>query len=176
MIRTILTVVVGSLFSALWANADPIDVGAKAPVASAVDQNGQTVDLGQLYQGGLVLVYFYPKADTPGCTAEACSLRDAYEALTTKGIKVVGVSVDDVGSQKAFAEKYKLPFTLLADPGHKIINGFGVPLRVGHASRQSFLIKDGVVVWRDLKASTKQQADDVLAAVAALNAKGETKS
>jgi len=112
-------------------------------------------------------VYFYPKADTPGCTAEACSLRDAFADLTKKGVTVIGVSADTPAEQKAFQEKYHLPFTLVADHEKKVIEAFGVPTTMGFASRQSFLIKDGKIVWRDLHASTKQQAADIMKAVSA---------
>lgn len=154
------------------ANAEPVAVGATAPAATAPNQDGESVDLSDLYDSGLVLVYFYPKADTGGCTAQACSLRDEFEALTDKGVTVVGVSTDDVPAQKAFQEKYNLPFVLLADKDKKVINAFGVPTgTAGFASRQAFLIKDGIVVWRDLKASTKEQAADVLAALDELQKK-----
>jgi peroxiredoxin Q/BCP len=155
-----------SFFSALFATASE---GRKvepyaAPSVEAMDQNGRTVKLADVYARGLTLVYFYPKASTPGCTAQACSLRDAYEELTKAGVKVVGVSTDTVESQKKFADKQKLPFTLLADPKGEVVKAFGVktlPL-IGFASRQAFLIKDGKVVWRDEKASTAEQAADVL--------------
>lgn len=149
--------------------ADPLEVGAKAPAVSATDQDGKPVALGELYGKGLVLVFFYPKADTSGCTKQACSLRDAYEVLTDKGVTVVGVSTDGVAAQKAFAEKHKLPYTLIADNERTVIKAFGVPATMGFASRQAYLIKDGVVVWRDLSASTDQQAADVLAALDTLN-------
>jgi len=123
------------------------------------------VDLVGLYKEGYVLVYFYPRAGTRGCTAQACSLRDAYEALTERGVKVVGVSTDAIEAQKAFKEEYTLPFTLLADSDHAVIDAFGVPLRGTAATRQAFLIHDGVIVWRDLTASTEEQAQDVLAAL-----------
>ena len=113
------------------------------------------------------LVYFYPKADTPGCTAEACSLRDAFADLTKKGVTVVGVSADKPAEQKAFQVKYNIPFTLLADSDKKVIAAFGVPTTMGFASRQSFLIQEGRVAWRDLHASTKEQAADILKVVSA---------
>jgi peroxiredoxin Q/BCP len=153
------------------ARAEPLAVGAPAPTVSGVTDSGGKLDLGAIYAKGYTLVYFFPKADTPGCTAEGCSLRDAYQDLTDKGVTVIGVSADDVPAQKAFREKYHFPFTLIADKDHIVINAFGVPVRnvplVGAlASRQSFLInKDGRIVWRDLKASTKQQAADVLKAL-----------
>jgi len=163
----LLTALLG-LFSAASLRADPLEVGAKAPAVTAVDHNGQSIALADLYAKGVVLVYFYPKADTPGCTKQACSLRDAYETLIERGVTIVGVSADSVASQKAFAEKYKLPFVLLADADKKVIQAFGVPATMGFASRQAYLVKDGVIVWRDLKASTEQQAADVLAALDAM--------
>lgn len=150
--------------------ANPVEVGTKAPSVKSKDQNGKDVDLAEIYKKGLTLVYFYPKADTPGCTKEACSLRDAFAKLTEKGVSVIGVSLDKASDQKAFAEKYNLPFTLLADEKGEVVNAFGVPvIRIGFASRQSFLVnKDGLIVWRDLKASTDKQAEDVLKAVETL--------
>ena len=151
--------------------AEPLAVGAPAPVLTAVTEAGAQLDLGAVYPKGYTLVYFFPRADTPGCTAEGCSLRDAYQDLTDKGVTVLGVSTDDVAAQKAFKEKYHFPFTLLADKDQTVIKAFGVPVRDvpamgAFASRQSFLInKEGKIVWRDLKASTKQQAADVLKAL-----------
>jgi peroxiredoxin Q/BCP len=135
-----------------------------APQVEAVDQDGRPVKLADFYAKGLTLVYFYPKASTPGCTAQACSLRDAYEDLTRAGVQVIGVSTDGVAAQKKFAEKQKLPFTLLADPDGKVLKAFGVKTIpfIGFSTRQAFLIKDGKVVWRDEKAGTVEQAADVL--------------
>jgi peroxiredoxin Q/BCP len=147
------------------AQAEELAVGAKLPAVAAVDQDGTTVDLAATGGSGWTLVYFYPKADTPGCTKQACSLRDAYATLTGKGVKVFGVSSDEPAAQKAFQEKYKLPFTLIADTDKKVMDAFGVPHTAGFAKRQAFLFKDGVLVWRDLAASTEQQAADVLAAI-----------
>lgn len=150
-------------------NANPVELGADAPAVKAVNQDGASVDLAAVYRKGPVVVYFYPKADTPGCTKQACSLRDAYATLTEKGVTVFGVSHDDVAAQKEFHKKYKLPFDLLADDKKELSKAFGVPSnQLGMASRQAFLIKDGKIVWRDLKASTDKQAEDVLAALAAL--------
>jgi peroxiredoxin Q/BCP len=147
------------------AAAEPVKVGDPAPQAQSVDQDGRPVELSRLYGSGWTLVYFFPKADTPGCTAEACSLRDAFADLAKKGVTVVGVSADTPKEQKAFRDKYHIPFTLLADSDKRVIKAFGVPTTLGFASRQSFLIKDGKIVWRDLHASTKQQAADILKAV-----------
>lgn len=150
-------------------NANPVELGAEAPALKATNHNGESVDLGAAYKKGAVVVYFYPKADTPGCTKQACSLRDAFATLTEKGVTVFGVSHDGVAAQKEFHDKYKLPFALLADDKKELSKAFGVPSnQLGMASRQAFLIKDGKIVWRDLKASTDKQAEDVLAALAAL--------
>lgn len=137
-----------------------------APTPTATDQTGAPVNFATLYSKGPVLVYFYPKADTPGCTAQACSLRDSYQKLTDAGLTVVGVSTDDPASQKAFQAKYKLPFVLIPDPEGKVLKAFGVSTRMGMANREAFLIRDGQVVWHDSSASTDKQADDVLAQMA----------
>jgi len=162
MKNLILTAMILSLLG-LRAAAEPLAVGADAPALSATSDNGAALDLGALYKQGLVLVYFYPKADTSGCTAQGCSLRDAYAELTAKGVHVVGVSTDDVAAQRAFSAKNHFPFPLIADTEKKVTAAFGVPTTMGFASRQAFLIKEGKVVWRDLKASTAKQATDVLA-------------
>jgi len=161
------TVAAFSLFSGLFGSEGHKVDPYPAPQAQAIDQDGHTfhlADVYQKYQKDFVLVYFYPKAGTPGCTAQACSLRDDYEELSKEGVHVIGVSTDSVASQKKFQDKNKLPFTLLADPEAKVVKAFGVstiPL-LGFSSRQAFLIKDGKVVWRDSKASTKEQAADVM--------------
>lgn len=99
--------------------------GSKAPVFTANDQNGNSVSLSD-FKGKTVILYFYPKDDTPGCTAEACSFRDNYEYLSSQGYAVIGVSVDDEKSHKKFGTKYNLPFTLIADTDHKIVEDYGV--------------------------------------------------
>jgi peroxiredoxin Q/BCP len=145
------------------AYAQDITVGSAAPVAVSVDQDGKSVDLSQVYKANkYVLVYFYPKADTPGCTAQACSLRDAYQILQKNGVAIYGVSLDSVKSQKDFQKKYKLPFTLLADENKNVIKAFGVPTTMGFAKRQAYLIEEGKVAWLDRAASTKEQAADIL--------------
>lgn len=167
---TILVILIMSIlaFFGLRQSADALPVGAKAPAPAAVDQDGKAFSLADLYARGPVLVYFYPKADTPGCTAEACSLRDAFTELNREGLQVVGVSSDKPEAQKAFREKYRLPFPLIADREGTVAGAFGVPTFAGFAKRQSFLVKDGVVVWADLSASTSKQAEDVRKALAGL--------
>jgi peroxiredoxin Q/BCP len=146
----------------LTRNGDALNVGDQAPDAVSRDERGQTVRLAGLYQDGFTLVYFYPKADTPGCTAQACSLRDGFEVLRGRGVRVVGVSSDSPAAQLRFKAKFRLPFTLLADGDRAVARAFGVPLLLGMPHRQSFLIKDRRIVWRDLHASTREQARDVL--------------
>jgi peroxiredoxin Q/BCP len=104
--------------------SEPV-VGAKAPAFSAPDQSGKTVSLSD-FAGKKVVLYFYPKDDTPGCTVEACSFRDEHAAFRKKGAVVIGVSPDSTKSHAKFIEKFTLPFTLLADSDHKIAEAYGV--------------------------------------------------
>lgn len=160
-ITKILTGITAGVFAAN-ASAEPLAEGAGLPVVSQKNQDDAAVKLSEVGAAGYLLVYFYPKADTPGCTKQACSLRDSYAALTEKGVRILGVSMDSVKAQKAFKEKYKLPFDLLADADGTVVSAFGVPKMMGFAKRQAFLFKNGKLVWRDLSASTEQQAADVL--------------
>jgi peroxiredoxin Q/BCP len=146
----------------LTASKAPLAIGEPVPDVIAPDEEGNPVRLARLCREGLTLVYFYPKASTPGCTAQACSLRDAFAVLQERGVRIIGVSADSPSAQKRFKEMQRLPFTLLADEKRDVIRGFGVPLIAGLSRRQAFLIKDGRIVWRDLTASTSQQAADVL--------------
>ncbi len=102
-----------------------LKTGDAAPQWSATNQNGQPVALSD-FAGKKVVLYFYPKDDTPGCTAEACNLRDNFAALQEKGVVVLGVSTDGEKSHKKFEEKYKLPFTLVADNEKAIVNAYGL--------------------------------------------------
>jgi peroxiredoxin Q/BCP len=99
--------------------------GDKAPDFTAKDQNGKTVSLAD-FKGKNVILYFYPKDDTPGCTAEACSFRDNYQSMLSKGFQVIGVSTDDEKSHKKFETKYNLPFPLIADTDKSIVEAYGV--------------------------------------------------
>ena len=152
------------------ASADPLKVGDPAPAVSGVTDTGAKIAFADIYkQQPYTLVYFYPKADTPGCTKQGCSLRDGYEALTKKGVAVIGVSHDDVAAQKAFKEKYKLPFTLIADMDSAVISAFGVPAAMpmpSMAHRSAYLIKDGKIVYADYKGTTEKQAETILVELA----------
>lgn len=144
-----------------------LKLGDPIPAVTSTDQNGKPVNLAQAAKSGYTLVYFYPKAMTAGCTAQACSLRDAYAQLQEKGVKVFGVSLDPVETQKEFEQKERLPFELLSDTDRQVTSAFGVPLmKNGLATRQAYLFKDGRLVWLDTKASTDKQAQDVLAVLA----------
>jgi thioredoxin-dependent peroxiredoxin len=102
-----------------------IKEGTTAPAFKTTDADGETVNLKEL-KGQKVVLYFYPKDDTPGCTKEACSFRDAWAKFKKRGITVLGVSPDSEASHKKFETKYKLPFTLLADKDHVIADAYGV--------------------------------------------------
>ncbi len=121
---------------------EPPAVGETAPQFRLQDQNGEWHAL-EDYRGQWLAVYFYPKADTPGCTTEACNFRDNFYAFRAIGADVVGISVDDVEDQKAFSDKYELPFTILSDPEGATATAYGV-LRdfklMKLASRQSFIV------------------------------------
>lgn len=102
-----------------------LSAGDPAPAFQGTDQRGNTVRLSD-YRGQKVVLYFYPKDDTPGCTKEACNLRDNYEELQNHGFQILGVSTDDAQSHEKFAEKYSLPFRLVADPQMEIVQQYGV--------------------------------------------------
>ena len=147
--------------------------GAQAPDFELPDQDGNPVALKSL-RGQRVVLYFYPKADTPGCTTQACGIRDAYGEFERAGAVVLGVSPDDGASHVKFREKYELPFTLLADTGHEVAELYGVWGEKKYMGRtyegvfrSTFVIaEDGTVksVMHDVKPAT--HADDVLAVLA----------
>jgi peroxiredoxin Q/BCP len=139
--------------------------GQLAPPFEAQDQTGKTVRLADFKGNQTVVLYFYPKDDTPGCTAQACSLRDGYGAIQASGAVVIGVSADNEKSHAAFAAKYDLPFSILADPDRKIIDPYGVKMPVfGVAKRWTFIIdKQGVIRHIISDVDTKHHDDQVLA-------------
>jgi peroxiredoxin Q/BCP len=151
-------------------HADPLPVGAPAPKITATNEQGQPISFADVYAKGITLVYFYPKAGTPGCTAEACSLRDSYTKLHGQGLEIIGVSRDAVDAQKNFQAQYHLPFTLVADHDGQVAKAFGVPMigLLPLASRQSFIVKDDRIAWTSLHAKTKGSADEVQAALDSL--------
>ena len=102
-----------------------LNIGDKAPEINAVDQNGNQITLDQ-YKGKKVVLYFYPKDMTPGCTAQSCNLSDNYTLLQKKGYDVIGVSCDSIKRHQKFIEKYSLPFNLISDEDQKVVNDYGV--------------------------------------------------
>ncbi|MCF3652432.1 peroxiredoxin [Synoicihabitans lomoniglobus] len=153
-----------ALFFAMlnFGSAAQLEVGATAPTLTATTDTGASIDLAEVYAGhAYTLVYFYPKADTPGCTKQGCSLRDSYEDLTAQGVAVIGVSYDTVENQSAFKDKYQLPFTLIADTDKSVAKAFGSNGMM-MASRSAFLVHEGKVVYADHKGSTTEQANDIL--------------
>lgn len=154
-----------------------LEVGTKAPLFTLDDQDGVTVSLEAL-RGTPVVLYFYPKDDTPGCTTQACGIRDQWADFIEAGAHVFGLSPDDVASHRKFADKFELPHRLLADPEHQAIDPYGVwGLKKMYGKeyfavlRTTFLIdREGVIanVWTDVKPA--EHANDVLAAIKALDA------
>jgi thioredoxin-dependent peroxiredoxin len=150
------------LTMALFSSAEPLKVGDPAPVVSGITETGAPLNFADAYKSSpYTLVFFYPKAFTPGCTAQSCSLRDGYEQLAKLGVTVIGVSTDSVETQKKFKDEYRLPYTLIADTDKAVLKAFGQSALV-FASRQAYLIKEGQIVYADTKGSTKQQSADIL--------------
>ena len=139
------------------------------PDFEVVDQDGKMVKSSDLI-GKKTVIYFYPKDNTSGCTAEACSLRDNYQALQAKGYNVVGVSKDSVASHKKFAEKYELPFTLLADTSTQLLQTFGAwgekkmyGKTVMGTIRKTFIFDESGILTEIIeKVDTKNHADQIL--------------
>jgi len=146
-----------------------LTAGQAAPDFTATDQDGNPISLNQ-FKGKKVVLYFYPKDNTPGCTAEACDFRDNYQGLIAKGIIVLGVSVDSEQSHQKFASKYELPFTLIADPDKKIVEAYGVwgeknmyGKKYMGTNRKTFLIDEsGIITHIISKVDTKNATAQVL--------------
>lgn len=125
-----------------------LKAGDKVPSFTLQDQNGQTFDISSVLGKQPLIIYFYPKDETGGCTAEACSFRDSYEQFTSRGAKVIGISGDNVASHKKFAEHHRLPFTLLADEGNKVRKQFGVPKKLFIPGRVTYVVdRQGVITY-----------------------------
>ena len=147
------------------ANSGEIAVGKAPPDFTVKDQDGKEIHLAAL-KGKPVVIYFYPKDETPGCTKEACAFRDAFTELTKKGAILIGVSGDSDESHRAFIKSHQLPFALVSDPKGELAEKFGVPFHLGYASRQTFVIgADGNVkkLYRsvDVSAHAKEISDDL---------------
>lgn len=146
-----------------------LNIGDKMPYFEVMDQNGNKVTSNELI-GKKTIIYFYPKDNTSGCTAEACNLRDNHEALIAKGYNVVGVSKDSVASHKKFADKYELPFTLLSDPSTQMLQDFGAwgekkmcgKVSVGTLRRTFIFNEEGVLDKIIEKVDTKNHAAQIM--------------
>ena len=146
-----------------------LQAGDLAPLFTAKNQNGETVSLTD-YKGKKVILYFYPKDNTPGCTAEACDFRDNYQSLTSQGFEVIGVSTDDEKSHKKFEAKFDLPFTLIADTEKTIVESYGVWVEKSMygksymgTSRKTFVIdEEGKIITVIDKVDTKAPSKQVL--------------
>ncbi|MBD2464068.1 peroxiredoxin [Oscillatoria sp. FACHB-1407] len=140
----------------------PLSVGTKAPDFTVKDTNGNTVKLSD-YAGKTVVLYFYPKDDTPGCTKEACSFRDYYADYQGKDITVFGVSMDDEASHQRFTEKFSLPFPLLADVNGELTKAYDVD-GGGYSKRVTYVIGgDGSIIKVYNSVKTETHATDILA-------------
>jgi peroxiredoxin Q/BCP len=170
MMRNLILTSLSVLFLAACTGNAP-EVGSVAPDFRLQDQNGEWHQRSD-YEGKWLAVYFYPKNDTPGCTTEACNFRDNIYQFEAIGASVVGISVDSVSSHQEFADKYKLPFTLLSDESGDVCRDYGVLRDAGvamMASRQSFLVNpEGVIVkhYQDVDPDTHTQ--EVLADITRL--------
>lgn len=146
-----------------------LSVGDPAPAFTSTDQNGQPISLSD-FRGKKIVLYFYPKDNTPGCTAQACSLRDNYEALQSAGYQVLGVSTDSVASHQKFISKYSLPFPLIADTDQQIVEAYGVWQEKSMYGRKfmgivrtTFVIdENGIIAEIITKVDTKQHAEQLL--------------
>ena len=146
--------------------------GQKAPQFTGVDQDGNKVSLAD-YKGKKIALYFYPEDDTPTCTVQACNLRDRYDLLKKEGFTVIGVSPDDPEKHQKFREKFDLPFTLLSDPKHIIINKYGVwgeknlyGRKYMGLHRTSFVIDEkGVISKIFLRPKNKAHAEEIMASL-----------
>ncbi len=165
MYYSFIALMIFSVFSSRL-HADSLGIGAAAPQIIVADHSGHQIDLGAALSKGTVVIFFYPKAMTPGCTKQACSLRDSWMILQQRNVTIFGVSADTAHKQSEFRDKHQLPFTLIADTEQAVHRAFGK----SRWSRHAYIFRDGQLVWRDLKASTATQADDILAALDALDA------
>ncbi|SMO65026.1 thioredoxin-dependent thiol peroxidase [Solitalea koreensis] len=146
-----------------------LKAGDKAPEFTGTDQNGNVVSLSD-FNGKTVILYFYPKDDTPGCTAEACNFRDNYDGLISKGFQVIGVSADSEKSHAKFATKYNLPFSLISDEDKKILEDYGVWAEKSMYGktymgilRYTFIINgQGIIMHIIEKVNTKNSSQQVL--------------
>lgn len=153
----------------LFVRSRPIPRDSPLPNVTLPDQDGSPIGLAQADASEWILVYFYPKADTPGCTAQGCSLRDDWRTLAQRGVLVYGVSRDRPEALRRFRNKYRLPFVLLSDADGEAARAFGVGAILGFSRRESFLFRNGRLVWSTPSARTRGHAAEVLAVIETLS-------
>lgn len=174
LVTTIISLSAALLLATVAAHASP-PIGAPAPDFALPDQKGKLRQLSD-YGGKWLVLYFYPKDDTPGCTTQACEFRDNIFAFRRLGAEIVGISLDDIDSHKNFADKHGLPFTLLADDGGAVAREYGVLRNFGVvqlANRETFLISpQGVVARHYQKVDVSTHSAEVLSDIKALSGGG----
>lgn len=161
----LLLLIVALLLWRVWRPPQHLNIGAQAPAFALPDQHGQLHTL-EKYRGRWLVLYFYPRDDTPGCTKEACQFRDAYQPLNAMHAEVIGISVDDAQSHARFTAKYHLPFTLLADAQGAIAQQYGALIKLGPfkmARRISFIISpQGHIAYVFTKVNPTYHAHEVM--------------
>ena len=141
-----------------------LSIGDSLPRVVALDHENNEFDFEENLSDNVSVVFFYPKAHTPGCTLQACSMRDAFKTLHEKGIKVLGVSSDSPKSQKSFKEKHSLPYTLISDRNGAVADAFGK----SRWSRQAYIFNGDKLIWKDTKGATSKQGEEAIAALSSL--------
>ena len=149
-----------------------LKVGDKAPDFKLQNETGKEISLSD-FRGKKVVLYFYPKDDTPGCTTEACSFRDVYDDILEAGAVVIGISKDDASSHEKFKKKYNLPFYLLSDPGHEVIEKYGAwqekkmygKTQMGTARITLIIDEEGIIQKKYDKVKPENHGDEILEAI-----------
>lgn len=177
MLRSLHVVLAALLLgvSAATVNAASLEPGSRAPDFDLLDQNGQRHNL-ESFTGSWLVLYFYPKDDTPGCTTQACEFRDDIFILKKMGVAVAGISLDDVGSHREFAEKYQLPFPLLSDATGRVAESYGALMAIGpvrFAKRHTFIIEpSGEIAKIYRSVDPDRHSDEIIADLKALGVGG----
>ena len=154
-------------------NDKHLEIGDAVPSFTLTDQDGKSFNIADHIGKKVLVIYFYPKDESMVCTKEACAFRDSFDAFTKAGAMVIGINGGSVASHKEFQQHYKLPFTLLSDPGNKVYDRFGVKNKLFMSGRETFVIdlKGKVVYSHEAMLQGKEHADDALAYIKAANAK-----
>jgi thioredoxin-dependent peroxiredoxin len=151
------------------AQSKHLETGDNAPMFTLQDQDGKPFDMAKEIGKSVLVIYFYPKDESMVCTKEACAFRDSFDEFTKAGAKVIGINGGTVASHKEFQRHYKLPFTLLSDPGNKVYNLFGIKNKMFMSGRETFVIdlKGKIVYSHEAMLQGKEHSDDALAFIKA---------